>query len=107
MSVLVGVLNGRLLPLVFRAQTRFGQQPDIYKHFLEILHTYQKEQRTIKQVCGERNPFVRLFIGSDLVLSMPLRLITRKSRAPFVESGTLSLRCHIVSSLVVAFSSLH
>lgn len=29
-------------------QLRFQGQPDIYKQFLEILHTYQKEQRHIK-----------------------------------------------------------
>lgn len=36
---------------VNKIKTRFSQQPDIYKAFLEILHTYQKEQRTIKAVC--------------------------------------------------------
>eukprot|EP01134_Creolimax_fragrantissima_P007919 CFRG7919T1 len=35
---------------VNKIKTRFGQSPDVYKHFLEILHTYQKEQRTIKEV---------------------------------------------------------
>ena len=39
-------------------QSRFQNQPDIYKAFLEILHTYQKEQRIIKEVrrlrrCGK------------------------------------------------------
>mmetsp|Transcript_23573 Transcript_23573/g.70832 ORF Transcript_23573/g.70832 Transcript_23573/m.70832 type:complete len:678 (+) Transcript_23573:35-2068(+) len=29
---------------------RFAHEPDIYKAFLEILHTYQKEQRSIKDV---------------------------------------------------------
>lgn len=31
-------------------QNRFQGQPDIYKQFLEILHTYQKEQRNLKEV---------------------------------------------------------
>jgi len=35
----------------FFQQNRFQNQPDIYKSFLEILHTYQKEQRIIKEVC--------------------------------------------------------
>ena len=40
-------------------QNRFQGQPDVYKAFLEILHTYQKEQRNIKEVsintgCGGR-----------------------------------------------------
>mmetsp|Transcript_16739 Transcript_16739/g.23631 ORF Transcript_16739/g.23631 Transcript_16739/m.23631 type:complete len:1356 (-) Transcript_16739:98-4165(-) len=32
---------------------RFAAEPDIYKKFLEILHTYQKEQRGIKEVLDE------------------------------------------------------
>ena len=34
----------------FAIQNRFQGQPDIYKAFLEILHTYQKEQKNIKEV---------------------------------------------------------
>ena len=30
-------------------QNRFQGQPEIYKAFLEILHTYQKEQRNLKE----------------------------------------------------------
>jgi paired amphipathic helix protein Sin3a len=29
---------------------RFANEPETYKAFLEILHTYQKEQRGIKDV---------------------------------------------------------
>lgn len=29
---------------------RFALQPQVYKSFLEILHTYHKEQHTIKEV---------------------------------------------------------
>jgi histone deacetylase complex regulatory component SIN3 len=32
---------------------RFAAEPDTYKKFLEILHTYQKEQRGIKEVLDE------------------------------------------------------
>ena len=32
------------------SQNRFQGQPEIYKQFLEILHTYQKEQRNLKEV---------------------------------------------------------
>eukprot|EP01137_Pigoraptor_chileana_P015243 Opistho-2@70936 len=35
---------------VNKIKTRFANQPEIYKQFLEILHTYQKEQRTAKEV---------------------------------------------------------
>ena len=31
-----------------RRQNRFQGQPDVYKQFLEILHTYQKDQRSLK-----------------------------------------------------------
>ena len=35
---------------VTKIKTRFAKQPETYKAFLEILHTYQKEQRSIKDV---------------------------------------------------------
>mgnify|MGYP001123708163 FL=1 len=35
---------------VNKIKTRFSSQPDIYKNFLEILHTYQREQKSIKEV---------------------------------------------------------
>jgi len=35
---------------VTKIKTRFAKQPETYKAFLEILHTYQKEQKTIKEV---------------------------------------------------------
>jgi paired amphipathic helix protein Sin3a len=34
-------------------KNRFAGEPDTYKKFLEILHTYQKEQRGIKEVLDE------------------------------------------------------
>ena len=34
---------------VNKIKNRFQGQPDIYKQFLEILHTYQKEQRSLKE----------------------------------------------------------
>lgn len=34
---------------VNKIKNRFQGQPDIYKNFLEILHTYQKEQRQLKE----------------------------------------------------------
>jgi paired amphipathic helix protein Sin3a len=38
---------------VNKIKNRFQGQPDVYKAFLEILHTYQKEQRLLKDVCDE------------------------------------------------------
>lgn len=35
---------------VNKIKTRFSHQPDIYKHFLEILQTYQREQKPIAEV---------------------------------------------------------
>lgn len=37
-------------------QNRFQGQPDIYKAFLEILHTYQKEQKNIKEAAMQGTP---------------------------------------------------
>jgi len=34
---------------VNKIKNRFQGQPDVYKQFLEILHTYQKDQRAIKE----------------------------------------------------------
>jgi paired amphipathic helix protein Sin3a len=38
---------------VTKIKKRFSEETGTYKHFLEILHTYQKEQRNIKQVLDE------------------------------------------------------
>jgi paired amphipathic helix protein Sin3a len=35
---------------VVKIKRRFAHRPDVYESFLEILHTYQKEQKTIKEV---------------------------------------------------------
>jgi len=37
---------------VNKIKNRFQGQPEIYKAFLEILHTYQKEQRNLKESSG-------------------------------------------------------
>lgn len=41
---------------VNKIKNRFQGQPDVYKAFLEILHTYQKEQRNLKEVPGLVSP---------------------------------------------------
>ncbi|CEP63391.1 transcriptional regulator SIN3 LALA0_S08e01376g [Lachancea lanzarotensis] len=38
---------------VNKIKTRFADQPDIYKHFLEILQTYQREQKPIHEVYAQ------------------------------------------------------
>ncbi|CAF0772019.1 unnamed protein product [Brachionus calyciflorus] len=39
---------GHAINYVNKIKSRFSNQPDIYKSFLEILHTYQKQQRNLK-----------------------------------------------------------
>ncbi|XP_023661955.1 paired amphipathic helix protein Sin3a-like isoform X1 [Paramormyrops kingsleyae] len=41
---------------VNKIKNRFQGQPEIYKSFLEILHTYQKEQRNAKEAGGNYTP---------------------------------------------------
>lgn len=51
---------------VTKVKQRFAKQPGPYRAFLEILHTYQKEQKTIKEVYQE---VAQLFRGHpDLLL---------------------------------------
>lgn len=38
---------------VNKIKNRFADQPDIYKHFLEILQTYQREQKPINEVYAQ------------------------------------------------------
>ncbi|KAF5281319.1 hypothetical protein FQA39_LY17831 [Lamprigera yunnana] len=41
---------------VNKIKNRFQGQPEKYKRFLEILHTYQKEQRTLKETSASGGP---------------------------------------------------
>ncbi|XP_026123713.1 paired amphipathic helix protein Sin3a isoform X1 [Carassius auratus] len=41
---------------VNKIKNRFQNQPEVYKSFLEILHTYQKEQRNAKEAGGNYTP---------------------------------------------------
>ena len=41
---------GHAINYVNKIKSRFHNQPDIYKSFLEILHTYQKQQKNLKDV---------------------------------------------------------
>lgn len=41
---------GHAITYVNKIKSRFHNQPDVYKSFLEILHTYQKQQKNIKEV---------------------------------------------------------
>lgn len=50
---------------VNKIKNKFASQPDTYKKFLEILQTYQKDQKPIGQVYAEVKV---LFDGSDELL---------------------------------------
>jgi paired amphipathic helix protein Sin3a len=41
---------GHAINYVNKIKSRFHNQPDVYKSFLEILHTYQKQQKNMKEV---------------------------------------------------------
>jgi histone deacetylase complex regulatory component SIN3 len=43
---------------VNKIKNRFQGQPDIYKQFLEILHTYQKDQKAIKEGHRPTGPYL-------------------------------------------------
>lgn len=49
--------------LLSQLQNRFQGQPEIYKAFLEILHTYQKEQRNLKEVGAVKYHLRDVFCG--------------------------------------------
>ena len=46
----MSLVGERLEAQVTTIKKRFAHEPETYKAFLEILHTYQKEQRSIKDV---------------------------------------------------------
>lgn len=46
---------GHAITYVNKIKSRFHNQPDVYKSFLEILHTYQKQQKNIKEVKQSQN----------------------------------------------------
>uniref|UniRef100_A0A8C2WF41 Paired amphipathic helix protein Sin3a n=1 Tax=Cyclopterus lumpus TaxID=8103 RepID=A0A8C2WF41_CYCLU len=92
---------------VNKIKNRFQGQPDIYKAFLEILHTYQKEQRNAKEAAGNYTPSLteqevytqvaRLFKNQEDLLSefgqfLPDANSTMVSR-PLVVSRENALRC--------------
>ncbi|CAI4051153.1 transcriptional regulator SIN3 SKDI_15G1520 [Saccharomyces kudriavzevii IFO 1802] len=49
----VDVEFSQAISYVNKIKTRFADQPDIYKHFLEILQTYQREQKPINEVYAQ------------------------------------------------------
>lgn len=56
MPWLTSARRSHAISYVNKIKNRYSDEPDIYKKFLEILQTYQKEQRQIQDVsckdCG-------------------------------------------------------
>jgi hypothetical protein len=49
-----GVEFDHAINYVNKIKSRFSTQPEVYKSFLEILHTYQKQQNNLKEVSDVR-----------------------------------------------------
>uniref|UniRef100_A0A671TY26 Paired amphipathic helix protein Sin3a n=1 Tax=Sparus aurata TaxID=8175 RepID=A0A671TY26_SPAAU len=88
---------------VNKIKNRFQGQPDIYKAFLEILHTYQKEQRNAKEAGGNYTPALteqevytqvaRLFKNQEDLLSEFGQFL------PDANSSMVSFREHTLAGL--------
>ena len=59
---------------VNKIKNRFSGQPEVYKQFLEILHTYQKDQKAIK----EGNPPSGRFLTEAEVYAQVSRLFQQQ-----------------------------
>lgn len=57
---------------VNKIKSRFANQPDTYKKFLEILQTYQKDQKPIQEVSINIKIFVRVLIFFFFILILGL-----------------------------------
>uniref|UniRef100_A0A668A5L2 Paired amphipathic helix protein Sin3a n=1 Tax=Myripristis murdjan TaxID=586833 RepID=A0A668A5L2_9TELE len=89
---------------VNKIKNRFQGQPDIYKAFLEILHTYQKEQRNAKEAGGNYTPALteqevyaqvaRLFKNQEDLLSEFGQFL------PDANSSVVSHKCIFVNDLL-------
>ncbi|XP_046857434.1 paired amphipathic helix protein Sin3b-like isoform X2 [Xenia sp. Carnegie-2017] len=95
---------------VNKIKTRFQGQPDTYKAFLEILHTYQKEQKNIKDGTqfSEQEMYVReaklandvykqvakLFKNQEDLLQEFSQFLPDANGAPISGLSALSKRAH-------------
>ncbi|KAI8337219.1 hypothetical protein BC941DRAFT_352947 [Chlamydoabsidia padenii] len=86
---------------VNKIKNRFSSDPDIYKQFLEILQTYQKEQRPIQEVYSQVQV---LFNGDNDLLAefkqfLPDTTGGRKKRANTMLAPGLSKRSKLQNKL--------
>ncbi|KAK4516705.1 Global transcription regulator sge1 [Mucor velutinosus] len=71
---------------VNKIKNRFSNDPETYKQFLEILQTYQKEQKPIQEVYAQVQT---LFNGAtDLLTEFKQFLPDTSQQAPVIESTT-------------------
>ena len=75
---------------VTKIKTRFAKQPETYKAFLEILHTYQKEQKTIKEVYEQVS---HLFKSHTDLLSEFSQFLPDEAAGVGPAQGTLEAPC--------------
>jgi paired amphipathic helix protein Sin3a len=75
---------------VTKIKTRFDKQPETYKAFLEILHTYQKEHKTIKEVYEQVS---HLFLSHADLLSEFLRFLPDDEAGAAVARGARGAAC--------------
>lgn len=74
--------------LTIPSQNRFSQHPDIYKQFLEILQTYQRESKPIQDVYGQ---VTRLFsTAPDLLDDFKQFLPESAAAAKAAERGRMA-----------------
>jgi hypothetical protein len=62
---------------VNKIKNRFQGQPDVYKQFLEILHTYQKDQRAVKEGSAPKSMLTESEVGTANTLTVLLRIRSR------------------------------
>uniref|UniRef100_A0A8C5BI67 SIN3 transcription regulator family member Ab n=1 Tax=Gadus morhua TaxID=8049 RepID=A0A8C5BI67_GADMO len=90
---------------VNKIKNRFQGQPDIYKAFLEILHTYQKEQRNAKEAGGNYTPnlteqevyaqVARLFKNQEDLLSEFGQFLPDANSSVVSDRLTSQQPCHV------------
>jgi histone deacetylase complex regulatory component SIN3 len=71
-------------------KTRFAKQPETFKAFLEILHTYDKKQKTIKEVYEKVS---HLFLSHADLLSEFLRFLPDDEAGAAVARGARGAAC--------------
>jgi histone deacetylase complex regulatory component SIN3 len=62
---------------VNKIKNRFQGQPDVYKQFLEILHTYQKDQRAVKEGSAPKSMLTESEVDTANTLTILLRIRSR------------------------------